>query len=228
MRSTASCRSIFTLVIGFLLAALMDQKIRFEDTFRTIFLYPFALSLHRHRPGLAVDPQPRFRHPGGRARARAGRASPSTRSYNAEIVIYGIADRRALAGHRARSCASCWPACAASTRTSGRPPRVDGIPTWKTYLFIVMPMMRPVLHHHARHHRRRHRQRLRPRRRADQRRPGHRLARCRRNTSTTTCSTRQNLGQGFAASTMMLLSVRRSSSCPGPICEFGRRKQGDD
>ncbi len=35
---------IFQLVIGFLLAALLDQKIRFENTFRTIFLYPFALS----------------------------------------------------------------------------------------------------------------------------------------------------------------------------------------
>ncbi len=35
---------IFSLVIGFVLAALLDQKIRFEDTFRTIFLYPFALS----------------------------------------------------------------------------------------------------------------------------------------------------------------------------------------
>jgi glucose/mannose transport system permease protein len=28
----------------FRLAALLDQKIRFEDTFRTILLYPFALS----------------------------------------------------------------------------------------------------------------------------------------------------------------------------------------
>ena len=35
---------IFSLVIGFVLAALMDQKIRFENAFRTIFLYPFALS----------------------------------------------------------------------------------------------------------------------------------------------------------------------------------------
>ncbi|TIQ12189.1 MAG: sugar ABC transporter permease, partial [Mesorhizobium sp.] len=35
---------VFSLVIGFVLAALLDQKIRFEDTFRTIFLYPFALS----------------------------------------------------------------------------------------------------------------------------------------------------------------------------------------
>ena len=31
-------------MIGFVLAALLDQKIRFEDAFRTIFLYPFALS----------------------------------------------------------------------------------------------------------------------------------------------------------------------------------------
>ena len=35
---------ILSFVIGFLLAALLDQKIRFEDAFRTIFLYPFALS----------------------------------------------------------------------------------------------------------------------------------------------------------------------------------------
>lgn len=35
---------IFTVVMGFVLAVLMDQKIRHEDTFRTIMLYPFALS----------------------------------------------------------------------------------------------------------------------------------------------------------------------------------------
>ncbi len=35
---------VFSLVIGFFLAVLLDQKIRFENTFRTIFLYPFALS----------------------------------------------------------------------------------------------------------------------------------------------------------------------------------------
>ena len=35
---------ICTLVIGFTLAALLDRKIRFENTFRTILLYPFALS----------------------------------------------------------------------------------------------------------------------------------------------------------------------------------------
>ena len=35
---------VFTVTMGFILAVLMDQKIRFEDTFRTIMLYPFALS----------------------------------------------------------------------------------------------------------------------------------------------------------------------------------------
>ena len=38
------CALVFSLVVGFLLAVALDQKIRFENTFRTIFLYPFALS----------------------------------------------------------------------------------------------------------------------------------------------------------------------------------------
>ena len=38
------CSMILTLVIGFTLAALLDRKVRFENTFRTILLYPFALS----------------------------------------------------------------------------------------------------------------------------------------------------------------------------------------
>ena len=38
------CSLVLSLIIGFILAALLDQKIRFENTFRTIILYPFALS----------------------------------------------------------------------------------------------------------------------------------------------------------------------------------------
>jgi len=38
------CSMVFTLVVAFTLAALLDRKIRFESAFRTIFLYPFALS----------------------------------------------------------------------------------------------------------------------------------------------------------------------------------------
>ncbi len=39
-----SLYTIFAFVIGFWLAVLMDQKIRLEGVFRTIYLYPFALS----------------------------------------------------------------------------------------------------------------------------------------------------------------------------------------
>ena len=38
------CSMVLTLLIGFTLAALLDRKVRFENTFRTILLYPFALS----------------------------------------------------------------------------------------------------------------------------------------------------------------------------------------
>lgn len=35
---------VFSIAVGFVLAALLDQKIRFENTFRTILHYPYALS----------------------------------------------------------------------------------------------------------------------------------------------------------------------------------------
>ena len=38
------CMLTLSLVLGFVMAALLDQRIRFENTFRTIFLYPYALS----------------------------------------------------------------------------------------------------------------------------------------------------------------------------------------
>jgi glucose/mannose transport system permease protein len=39
-----SLMMILSLSLGFFLAALLDRKIRGEDVFRTIFLYPYALS----------------------------------------------------------------------------------------------------------------------------------------------------------------------------------------
>jgi len=38
------CMLVLVFIIGFILAALIDQKIRFENTVRTIILYPYALS----------------------------------------------------------------------------------------------------------------------------------------------------------------------------------------
>ena len=36
---------VFNMVFGYLLAVFMDQRIRQEDLLRSIFLYPFAMSL---------------------------------------------------------------------------------------------------------------------------------------------------------------------------------------
>jgi glucose/mannose transport system permease protein len=133
---------IFSLVIGFLLAALLDQKIRFEGVFRTIFLYPFALSFVVTGLTWQWILNPEF---GVQHLARAGGWESFTFNplYDQDIVIYGILIAGLWQGTGLIMCLmlaglrgideDIWKAA-----------RVDGIPIWKTYLFIVIPMMRPV------------------------------------------------------------------------------------
>ncbi len=133
---------IFTLVIGFLLAVLLDQKIRFEDTFRTIMLYPFALSFIVTGLVWQWILNPDF---GLQSIVRGlGWTSFSFNPLNdQDIVIYGILIAGLWQGTGFVMCLmlaglrgiddEIWKAA-----------RVDGIPKWKTYLFIVIPMMRPV------------------------------------------------------------------------------------
>jgi glucose/mannose transport system permease protein len=133
---------IFSLVIGFMLAALLDQKIRFEDTFRTIFLYPFALSFIVTGLIWQWILNPEF---GVQSIVRGFGWTSFTFDplYNADIVIYGILIAGLWQGTGLIMCLmlaglrgideDIWKAA-----------RVDGIPMWKTYLFIVIPMMRPV------------------------------------------------------------------------------------
>ena len=68
------------LVLGFLLAVFIDQRVRGEAPFRTIFLFPYSMSLRRHRPRLAVVPQPDAGPAEAGPRPRLRRASPSTGS----------------------------------------------------------------------------------------------------------------------------------------------------
>lgn len=136
------CSLVLSLVIGFILAALLDRKIRFENTIRTIILYPFALSFvvtglvwqWLLNPDLGI--QNVIRELGWTNFA----FDPLN---NANIVIYGILIAGVwqgsgfvmvlmLAGLRGID-EDVWKAS-----------RVEGIPTWKTYIFIVIPMMRPV------------------------------------------------------------------------------------
>jgi glucose/mannose transport system permease protein len=133
---------VFSLLIGFLLAALLDQKIRFENTFRTIFLYPFALSFIV--TGLVwqwiLNPQYGIQ---GVVQSLGWTSFAFDPLYNQDIVIYGILIAGLWQGTGLVMCLmlaglrgideDIWKAA-----------RVDGIPMWKTYLFIIIPMMRPV------------------------------------------------------------------------------------
>jgi glucose/mannose transport system permease protein len=216
------CSLIFSFVIGFLLAALMDQKIRFENTFRTIILYPFALSFIV--TGLVwqwiLNPDFGVQHI---VRGLGWESFTFDPLYNPDIVIYGVLIAGLwqgtglvmvlmLAGLRGID-QEIWKAS-----------RVDGIPTWKTYLFIVIPMMRPVfittlviiasgivrLYDLI----------------VAQTSGGPGIA------SEVPAKyvydymfQGQNLGQGFAASTMMLLAVA-IVVVPWAYLEFGSRKRG--
>ena len=136
------CSLILSLVIGFFLAALLDRKIRFEGAFRTIFLYPFALSFIVTglvwqwilNPDFGVQMV---------VRDLGWTSFTFDPLFNPEIVLYGILIAGIwqgsglimvimLAGLRGID-EDIWKAS-----------RVDGIPVWKTYLLVIIPMMKPV------------------------------------------------------------------------------------
>lgn len=136
------CMLVFLFITGFILAALIDQKIRFEDTIRTIILYPYALSFVVTGLVWQWILNPEF---GVQSIVRdlGWKSFTFDPLYSPDIAIYGVLIAGLwqgsglvmvlmLAGLRGID-QEIWKAA-----------RVDGIPTWKTYLFIVIPMMRPV------------------------------------------------------------------------------------
>ncbi|NCF48386.1 MAG: ABC transporter permease subunit [Bacteroidetes bacterium] len=137
------CMLLFSMVVGFVMAALLDQRIRFENTFRSIFLYPYALSFvvtgltwqWMLNPTFGV--QKVVRDWGYTAFTFA----PLTDS---DYAIYGVLMAGLwqgtglvmvimLAGLRGID-EDIWKAT-----------RVDGIPKWKTYIRIVIPLMRGAI-----------------------------------------------------------------------------------
>ncbi|MGP9805397.1 carbohydrate ABC transporter permease [Paracoccus sp. NSM] len=133
---------ILTLVIGFLLAVLLDQKIRFEDGFRTIILFPYALSFIV--TGLVwqwiLNPDFGLQHI---IRDLGWTGFTFDPLNNPDLVLLallaaglwqgaGLTTVILLAGLRGID-DDIWKAA-----------RVDGIPAWNTYLRVVIPMMRPV------------------------------------------------------------------------------------
>lgn len=136
------CSLVLTMVIGFTLAALLDRKIRGEGVFRSIFLYPFALSFVV--TGLAwqwiLNPDFGIQEVVRNMGFENFVFDPLN---NPDIVIFGILIAGLwqgtglimvimLAGLRGID-DDIWKAA-----------RVDGIGTIKTYIRIIIPMMRPV------------------------------------------------------------------------------------
>ena len=122
------CMLVLSLSLGFVMAALLDQRIRFENTFRTIFLYPYALSFVVTGLTWQWMLNPTF---GLQKVVRDFGFAEFTFAplTDGSLAIYGVL----LAGLRGID-EDIWKAS-----------RVDGIPKWKTYLMIVLPLMRGAI-----------------------------------------------------------------------------------
>ncbi|MGO4852359.1 carbohydrate ABC transporter permease [Phaeovulum sp. W22_SRMD_FR3] len=133
---------VLSLVVGFLLAALIDQKIRFEDGFRTIFLYPYALSFIVTGLVWQWMLNPEF---GIQQTVRSFGFESFTFDplYNPELVLYGVLIAGLWHGSGLVMCLMLA-GLRGIDEDVWKATRVDGIPAWKTYLLVVIPMMRPV------------------------------------------------------------------------------------
>ena len=128
------------LALGFLLAVLIDQRVRSENLLRAIFLYPFSMSFIV--TGLAwrwlLDPTfgvERIVRNLGLANFRFDwLVQPSRVIYTLVLAAVwhaaGLVMAIMLAGLRGVD-PEIWKAT-----------RVDGIPSWRVYLFIITPLLR--------------------------------------------------------------------------------------
>ncbi|MCS0613481.1 sugar ABC transporter permease [Massilia kyonggiensis] len=131
------------LVIGFLLAVFIDQNVKGEGVFRTIFLYPYAMSFVATglvwqwllTPGDGID---------GSLRALGFHDVRLDWIVSQDFAIYtvviatvwqmsGLVMALMLAGLRGVD-PEIWKAA-----------RLDGIPAWRVYAQIVLPMLWPTI-----------------------------------------------------------------------------------
>ncbi|MEF2071888.1 carbohydrate ABC transporter permease [Consotaella aegiceratis] len=131
------------LVIGFVLAVALDQHVRFENTLRTIFLYPYAMSFivtgliwqWLMNPTLGIQKT---------IQAWGFEAFRFDWIVDRDMAIYavviagiwqasGLVMALMLAGLRGID-SDLWKAT-----------RIEGIPAWRVYLFIIVPMLRPII-----------------------------------------------------------------------------------
>jgi glucose/mannose transport system permease protein len=131
------------LILGFLLAVFIDQRVRLEGLFRTIFLYPFAMSFVV--TGLVWQ---WFLNPElGLQKVVRDLGFPNFTFdwiVDQNLVVYtlviagvwqssGLVMAILLAGLRGVD-SELWKAT-----------RIDAIPTWRVYVSIVLPMIMPMV-----------------------------------------------------------------------------------
>jgi glucose/mannose transport system permease protein len=134
---------IGALVVGFLLAVFIDQRVRGEAPFRTIYLFPYSMSFvvtglawqWLLNPTLGLEKL---------VRDLGFTSFTFDWIVNQQMVIYtlviaglwhasGLVMAILLAGLRGID-ADLWKAA-----------RVDGIPTWRVYLSVVLPLLGPMI-----------------------------------------------------------------------------------
>jgi glucose/mannose transport system permease protein len=131
------------LVLGTLLAIMIDQKVRAESALRTIYLYPYSMSFivtglvwqWAMNPGLGIQKS---------VRALGWESFAFDWAVNKDMAVYalvvagtwqasGLVMALMLAGLRGVD-QELWKAT-----------RVDGIPPWRVYVAIVLPLLRPMI-----------------------------------------------------------------------------------
>jgi glucose/mannose transport system permease protein len=129
------------LVLGFLLAVFIDQKVRGEGLLRTIFLYPYAMSFVATglvwqwmlNPGLGLQEAvrqlgfPNFEFDWIISQDKVIYAIAIAAIWQSAGLVMALM----LAGLRGVD-EEIWKAA-----------RIDGIPVWRVYLSIVLPMIAP-------------------------------------------------------------------------------------
>ena len=130
------------LVLGFLLAVFIDQKVRLEGVFRTVFLYSFSISFvacgviwqWMFNPALGI--QRSLRNWGWESARFDWIATQDMAIYCVVICVLwhsaGLVMAILLAGLRGVD-EEQWKAA-----------RIDGVPRWRYYLSIVLPQLGPA------------------------------------------------------------------------------------
>ena len=134
---------IGTLGLGVLLAVLLDRAVRFEGIFRTIMLYPLSISFIV--TGLTwqwvlsptIGVQQFVRDLGWSGFVFDWITQPDRAIYT--LVFAGIWHQSGLI------MAIMLAGLRGVDREIWRAARVEGIPTWRAYASIVLPMLRPLI-----------------------------------------------------------------------------------